>query len=457
MRAIGAGMSGEVSSTVTCASHEAARMAEVTIASTPRRVLDALEEGSIHASFLGRTSLTGLVPKSRSADHPKEASIWSRVAIKTAAKARNGRREPSSGLGKERSLATEPARMLDRVRGDAGSRSTFRRSALVAVVALIGAACGAILDVPSDIDFGDARDADARADGDGMPDGDLDAGADAADAMRRCKWEEPFGPATLLLDQQRMEVASDEAPRLSADELTLIFGRNEDPQAGPQNAQVWVARRNSIRELFAEPKLWFSFDGGSRDPMLSADGWTLYFTTGAADDGDIYAVVRDDDAGFDAASAVPVLATAEEEHQAFASTSGSELFFSARRAGSSTNDLYVAWLAIDGGGRTASKEKKLLGGLSTGKPDLWPVLSYDGTGLYFASRGDAGQEIRRTRRLGTDASFNAGFEVVAELNDDAGDTFPGWLSPDECRIYFWRRSISGPIDGRLWVAERAPP
>jgi len=94
------------------------------------------------------------------------------------------------------------------------------------------------------------------------------------------------------------------------------------------------------------------------------------------------------------------------------------------------------WRATQSGGGFANPVAEP--NLSSDQSDGTPVLSHDRLTIYFqSSRPGAGAmgsyDVWRSRR----STVNDGFPAptpVTELNS-AGADWPGWLSPDGCRLY----------------------
>jgi hypothetical protein len=82
-----------------------------------------------------------------------------------------------------------------------------------------------------------------------------------------------------------------------------------------------------------------------------------------------------------------------------------------------------------------------------------PTLSPDRLTLFWASNrtdggAKGGYDIWTAKRADTSAPFSS-IANVAELNT-ANDDFPGWLSPDGCRLYLTSQATVG----QMYVATR---
>jgi hypothetical protein len=90
--------------------------------------------------------------------------------------------------------------------------------------------------------------------------------------------------------------------------------------------------------------------------------------------------------------------------------------------------------------------------LNTDADDQTPVMAADQLTLYFTSdRGGMSPRVWRSHRGAIGDAFPAP-QPVPELVIGE-DTYAGWLSPDNCRIYLWS-DPQGDFD--LFVAERQP-
>ena len=132
---------------------------------------------------------------------------------------------------------------------------------------------------------------------------------------------------------------------------------------------------------------------------------------------------------------------------------GGALYFSSARDSSNTcSDLLHTRRTAEGG---FGDPKPVFTG--AGLCESSPVVSPDELTLYYASdvrmpKGlfvDAVMSWRRSR----DAAFPPG-EPLDVLNMGETSEFPSWVSPDGCRLYFTRNTLSG--NARVFVAERTP-
>jgi hypothetical protein len=87
--------------------------------------------------------------------------------------------------------------------------------------------------------------------------------------------DEPFGPPTLLENPSPM---LEDSPTVSRDGLEMIFYRRD---GGDTTSTLFRATRNRLDEDFGEPAALSQFDslGRPRQPYLSADGSELWFAS----------------------------------------------------------------------------------------------------------------------------------------------------------------------------------
>lgn len=278
----------------------------------------------------------------------------------------------------------------------------------------------------------------------------LDAGGDAADAGAACDPAKPFGPPRML------DVSSSLAegnPRLSPDELTMVFGRGSGNGA---SSDLFISTRASRLDPFSPPTSISNVSSPTADqaPALSDDGLTLVFSSirdGGVGRSDLYRAVRASTR--DSFGLVSLLTneinTTSAESDPF--LFGGELWFSSDRGSPNVLHLYRA-PGIDRGPVVRVDE------LVTTYNESDPTLSADGLTIYFSSdRPDVAAKGRTDIWSAHRASVTSPFDAprpLAELNSD-GDDVPGWVSRDGCRFYFSsdRPGGAGLLD--IYLAERS--
>jgi Tol biopolymer transport system component len=213
---------------------------------------------------------------------------------------------------------------------------------------------------------------------------------------------------------------------------------------------------------------------GSRSDAFGAFGPTSGFFVGASgptvgpDDTLYYALDDNSSASYpdlfkvskpyELTKAEPLteLNTNDWEFLPYITRDGSELYFS-RRAQSTADgspqpvDLYYASLKGD-----KFIDPKAVAAVNTpASSERAPVLSSDGLHLYFASDRPGGNgllDIYVAHRARRDDSFGP-TEAVAELNSTDAES-PGWISPDNCELYFSSDRSGGHGKSDIWRASR---
>jgi Tol biopolymer transport system component len=194
-------------------------------------------------------------------------------------------------------------------------------------------------------------------------------------------------------------------------------------------------------------------DSSDREPVLSADGLTLFFAsdrTPAPSDGgglDIYVATRPNIlSDFGAPGSLAGVNTAAREDPVSLSPDGKFLYFS---SGSPT---YAKSLTT-GDPPTPLTELN---------PVFWaPIMTGNGLTTYLGSyraapNPDAGDlndvNIWSAHRV-TASSPLTDFAPVEELNSDGLDS-PLWVSPDGCALYFTSDRNNPSLNYDIWVARK---
>lgn len=287
--------------------------------------------------------------------------------------------------------------------------------------------------------------ADAAPDGSNPSTGDAgaDAARDGGGADATCRIDASFATTTLV---DVVSSPNDEGiARLSSDERSIYFDRYLG--AGPV---VHMATRPDRSSPFGVPVVVTAVDSVFVDnhPNISEDGLSLHFTR--FNTGGHYDVLVVRRASLDAqfGAAAPVLETAANETYGVAR--GDRLWFSKERT-ASLNGIFEA--ALDGGDVRAHAE---LSG-DAGGDDYDAVVSADGLAVYFSSRRAGGptpvsgelENIYVATRGAVSQPWSAP-RLVEEVNTGYRELV-GWLSPDNCRLYFASNRV-GSLD--IYVAER---
>jgi hypothetical protein len=141
----------------------------------------------------------------------------------------------------------------------------------------------------------------------------------------------------------------------------------------------------------------------------------------------------------------------ETDNNPFLTADDSELWFSSTRAGGrGFADIYRATGTSLHFGAATNIEA-----INSDNDELNPVVSADSLTVYFSSNRPGGKgryDIWMASRGSTSDAF-ADVRPVSELNT-AGNESPGWLSPDNCRLYFGSNASAN--TGGVLVATRHP-
>lgn len=272
-------------------------------------------------------------------------------------------------------------------------------------------------------------------------------GADGAKPIEGTCWTRPFGPAVNV--RELNSTAEELNVRLAPDERTAYLASN---RPGVGGVDLHTSTRATTSAPFETPVLHaLSTTADDTHPSLSFDGLSLYFASTRTGTTDLYVATRGTSTlPFTTATIVSVSTPDFEESFPWIAASG-ELMFASNRAGDM--QLYRAPRAGAGfGAPVALSEVNEPGTLSNN-----PVLSNDGTWLYFASSRTTGGargelDIWVAHRASSSVPFDPPTNV-AELNTASSDR-PAWLSGDGCRMYLTSTREGGVGSLDVWRAER---
>ena len=284
-----------------------------------------------------------------------------------------------------------------------------------------------------------------------------DTGLDGAGGTTRCADGTPFGQPRLLSELNTSALESH--PRLSTDELTILFASRRTPpddDGGGPVTRVYVATRTSREAAFgAVSAVPLEVDGSAGpvgDPMLDEDDLEIVFTAFRSNTaGDIFHSTRASP-GQSYAPGTPIAAlnTDGDERAPYLVGTGNEVWFT-RKA--TTESTYQIMRSVRLAG--AFQPAVVVPGLDTGSEGSSIAVSDDGLSIYFTSYRPGGvgsADIWFARRDSLGAPFGAATNI-AELNGGGLD-LPGWISRDGCRLYFYR-SPDDRVEGfDLYVAEK---
>ena len=189
-----------------------------------------------------------------------------------------------------------------------------------------------------------------------------------------------------------------------------------------------------------------------RDPTISADELTLYWSTGRTPSlsGDVWVATR---ANRDANFGTPVqkadVNSAQAETRLSITTSGLIAAIGSDRTGTAGGvDIWIATRATTTLPWTPATQTGLAA-VNNGDSQHDPFLSGDGLRLYFAPTNGA-QHLEVAARANTSAAFGSPTVLINSTQGDADPT----LSPDE-RVLVWGSRRTGGLGSDLWYATRA--
>jgi hypothetical protein len=294
------------------------------------------------------------------------------------------------------------------------------------------AACGGVesdTDAPPAID---ARDIDTALDVDAIP--------------ARCNPTAPFG-TPMPVTELNTTPSSEDCPKLTADERTIYFSSTRT--GGMGGWDIWFATRAARDQPFGQAMLL----GGAintasmqRCPAVTADGLALYGDNFANDYNMAVSTRLSTSDPFGAMNAVAALNIGTND-------SDPHLLADRTMFHSSDGDIYRATWNGSAFNTPVKVTGTNLGGADT---EAAPVVSEDELTMYIQSArtGSAGgsYDIWRTTRATTVAAFGDPVNVT-ELNSSAIEV-PGWISDDDCVIYFMRNVGTAATDYDLFYAVR---
>ena len=273
-----------------------------------------------------------------------------------------------------------------------------------------------------------------------------DASLTEADVARptTCRWDAPFASVRAVASP-----APDDngvaAPQLSPDELVVYFQVLKTNDTGYDLYRAERKDRASAFDMSLRTPLAELNDPTSNETNLAvrADGLLTVFSSNRGDAAmqSLYTAQRGSLAmPFSTPTQILTLGVPPEATSPFITKDGSELWFAV--ASGTNRSMYVSPITTAGFGA------------ATPRPDVpgwFPVLSDDKLTIYYAlGQSSLDNAVRVAHRNGPLEPFAAS-SLVREVNQ--GGDAPGWLSPDQCRLYLTSRRAGKP---KILVAERTP-
>jgi hypothetical protein len=319
----------------------------------------------------------------------------------------------------------------------------------VALVSLLGA-CGSDYSI-----FGGHSDSNppaqaADAGTSAMDAGNTQDGVDAGTGMimvvdsggggtaPTCRVGDAFGTPTLVTEVNSATLDSE--PKVSADELTMLFSSLRAMTAGNAEWAPFISKRASKTDVWGAPVLLTQLDDPTAidaDPFITEDGLTAFISSDRNNDTGLhlYMATRPSIASpFGTPALVGAVDTPKKNIEAaIVSPVGNELYFHADAAG--TLDLYHSSYSVLGIGAPV-----LISELSTpSSADSDAALTGDELTMFFSSdrTGTLGQaDVWVATRASTATAWGTP-RHLAELSSSGADLV-GSVSRDGCRIWFAR-------------------
>lgn len=324
-------------------------------------------------------------------------------------------------------------------------------------------------DAAGAFDAGSEAAADDASDASDASD-DADAGAVVVQA---CSALTPFTNVSKLAGINTDDL-DEIAPRLTADEKTIVFARYDVPNTDAIN--LYTATRASRDDDFGAATLVVGLGGAGTngDPQFFGDGSNniLFASSRQSDPPDftsnppIFFRAQKNNDTFENVTQVFPGSTADG-WRPFLTSDGSELFFGGDN-GAGGAQIYRS--LADGKGGFSAPAPALVAGIAAVAPysDNAPVLSQEAQTMYFASERSPApgasvlnMHIYVTTRLNTNDPFDgnpvrARVDVINGVVENLDfDEWPGWLSTDGCRLYFdTNRGDGNNFEYDIWVATK---
>ena len=185
----------------------------------------------------------------------------------------------------------------------------------------------------------------------------------------------------------------DRSPSISLDGKTIYFSSTRPEPFANDAEDIWVATRDDINDPFAEPvrlEMPVNTDANEREPKISGDGMTLYFTSdrdGGSGGLDIWMATKDPLTGsFSQVANLGnvVNSSADDGTIDFSSDGRTAYFTSSRTGGEGSFDLYSVMRAEDG----SFGDLVNLASVNNSGFDFGPSLSSDGRTMFFSDDGN---------------------------------------------------------------------
>ncbi len=276
-----------------------------------------------------------------------------------------------------------------------------------------------------------------------------------------------FGPAVNV--SAINSDAYEGSPRLSADELTIVFDSTRN-EPDIERKQIWLATRTSTDQPFGTPRLLpapVTVKNSSKLPCLAEGGRSLVFTSprpGSVGANDLWIATRNDKGQWDEPQNLgPTINTPGEDFSPCLSEDGRVLVFCSDRPGTSVG--HGIWITFRQRNSDPFPSAVRIGAAISelhAKGAVWPWLAADYSALYFHNV-DGIYEVPITSvdwaLLGHEPpqqdvlTFGDPRPLGPNVNAEKGPVHP-WVSADGLTIYFVSDREGGSGEQDIWMAER---
>lgn len=350
--------------------------------------------------------------------------------------------------------------------GSRGTPRPYEWLVAVVAAAWLTLGCNPLLDI-DDIEFGTPTAAGASSSGGGGGGGQGGTGGGAGSAGAPtggggagaaggsgCVYG-PWGTPTLMEGVNSIDADWD--PAISSDELTIYFGSDRAGTTGGED--LYYATRANVGAAFDTPVNLTELNTVAEedDVEISRDGLTIYWAsdrTGTAGLHDLwYATRPNTGASFGPAENIVELNTASLDRDPALSPDGLTMFFSSNRAGGA--GLLDIWQATRPSLSEPFGAPVNVATVNSSESDENPAISPDGLTLYFSSErtdGLGNEDIWYAVRPTLTSPFGEPQNLV-EANTASGDADPA-LSADGLTLYFASNRSGGMGGGDLWLLTR---
>lgn len=251
----------------------------------------------------------------------------------------------------------------------------------------------------------------------------------------------PFGPAMLV--SISVAVDSDDDPSLTGDMLEIFF---DSARGGDHD--IYTAKRATVADAWGTPVAVAELNTIANDenPHVSTDGLTMYLSSGAGGDYNIYYASRPDrQTAWTAPVAVAAVNSPVRNAGASANAAGTVLVTASDDA-VNMSELYESRRATPADAWSAPV---VIAGIDTAADEATPDLDDAGLLLFFDAGGTT-HDIFWAYRPSLAAPWGSRVPVT-EIDTGMDESDP-WVSPDLRTIYFARQDLSGNKD--IYMAVR---